>query len=78
LDDATILKERLRQNALKIYSIEAIVDKYMSCLEELINIPVLTLRFQEAVNQGYLHSILEEIILQSKVEFNYPEMPETE
>jgi hypothetical protein len=40
-------------------------------LAEIINIPTLTIRFQEAVKQGYLNKTLDEIILQSKVEFNY-------
>ena len=48
----------------------------MDCIEELINIPMLTNRFKEAVMQGYLTPILEEIITQSKVEFNFSDEPE--
>ncbi len=65
------LYQKLKENAVKSYLIEAIVEKYMTCIEELVNIPVLTERFREAVKQGYLISILNEIIIQSKVEFNY-------
>lgn len=36
-------------------------------------IQILRERFKEATKQGYLKSILDEIILQSKVEFNYDE-----
>jgi hypothetical protein len=43
----------------------------MDCIEEVINIPILSIRFNEAVTQGYLNSILDEIVLQSKMEFNY-------
>jgi hypothetical protein len=43
----------------------------MDCIEEVINIQTLRERFKEATNQGYLKAILDEIILQSKVEFNY-------
>ena len=43
----------------------------MSCVEEVINIPTLDFRFKETVKQGYLNKVLDEIILQSKVEFNY-------
>jgi len=39
--------------------------------EEVINIPTLIFRFKEIVKQGYLSKVLDEIILQSKVEFNY-------
>jgi len=65
--------QKIRENASKTYSITAIVEKYMSCVEEVINIPTLVLRFKETIKQGYLNKILNEIILQSKVEFNYEE-----
>ena len=67
------LHQNLKENAVKSYLIEAVVEKYLSCIEELINIPILTKRFRNAVGQGYLNSILKEIIMQSKVEFNYQE-----
>ena len=57
----------------KRYSIKVIVEKYMECIEEIINLPVLRERFTEAVAQKQLRGILDEIIRQSKVEFNYEE-----
>jgi hypothetical protein len=72
------LLKKIRDNAGKTYSIKAIVGKYMDCIEEVINIPTLTDRFKIAVKQGYLNKILDEIILQSKVEFNYESMDENE
>lgn len=65
------LIKKIKEHAIKLYSIKAIVDKYISCIEEVINIPILTERFLAASNQGYLNAILEEIIKQSKVEFHY-------
>jgi len=65
------ISQKIKENASKTYSITAIVEKYMSCVEEVINIPTLALRFKETVKQGYLNKVLDEIILQSKVEFNY-------
>jgi hypothetical protein len=65
--------QKIKENASKTYSITAIVEKYMSCVEEVINIQTLVLRFKETVKQGYLSKVLDEIILQSKVEFNYEE-----
>ena len=65
-----ILKSKIKANAKKIYSVEEIVDKYMACIEEIINIDKLRVHFTSAVESGHLNSILEEIILQSKVEFN--------
>jgi hypothetical protein len=43
----------------------------MNCIEEIINIPTLIERFEVVASQGHLSSVLDEIILQSKVEFNY-------
>ena len=63
--------QKIKENASKTYSITAIVEKYMSCVEEVINIPTLIFRFKETVKQGYLSNVLDEIILQSKVEFNF-------
>jgi len=76
IDPTEIILQKIKENALKTYSIIAIVDKYMSCVEEVINIPTLISRFEEAVKQGYLNKVLDEIILQSKVEFNYEEESE--
>lgn len=67
------LLELLEEGARRLYSVETIVRQYMSCIEEVINIPVLKFRFQEAKKEGYLPNILDEIIKQSKVEFNYEE-----
>lgn len=62
---------KIKENAIKIYPVSSIIEKYMLCIEEVINIPILQIRFNEAVTNGYLISILNEIIIQSKVEFNY-------
>jgi hypothetical protein len=70
------LRQKLKDNAIKFYSIEAVVEKYLACIEELINIPILIERFKIVIEQGHLNSILSEIILQSKVEFNHQEIEE--
>jgi hypothetical protein len=72
------LLAKIKENANKTYSITAIVDKYMDCIEEVININILNERFKSAVKQGYLKNILDEIVLQSKVEFNYDESDDEE
>jgi len=66
-----VLKRKIKEQAEKQYSVKAIVSRYMECIEEIINIPVLLERFEEAIAEGYLDDILSEIIKQSKVEFNY-------
>jgi len=70
------LLDGIKDNALRIYSVKAVVDRYMQCIEEIINIPRLHKCFIEAEKQGYLKNILDEIILQSKVEFNYQDEDE--
>lgn len=70
-DSVKVLMTKLRQGAERQYSIKAIVRKYMSCIEEVINIPILRERFHNMIKQGYLTNIIDEIVRQSKVEFNY-------
>jgi hypothetical protein len=70
-DPIPALKQKIKQQAEKQYSIKAIVSRYMDCIEEIINVPILLDRFQEAVVQKHLDNILAEIIKQSKVEFSY-------
>lgn len=72
-EDVENLRKTIQENANKTYSIGAIVDKYMACIEEVINIPILNIRFKESIQKGYINLILSEIVLQSKVEFNYTE-----
>ncbi len=77
-EDVPTVKKRIEDNAKKTYAVSAIVEKYMACIEEVINIPTLGDRFKKTIELGYLTSILDEIILQSKVEFNYEEPDEEE
>jgi hypothetical protein len=71
------LLDRIRGQAERQYGVTAVVEKYMSCIEEIINVPILLSIFAEAVNNGFLSEMLEEIVKQSKVEFNYEESEET-
>lgn len=71
-----VLLTKIKTNAGKTYLVNAIVDKYMDCIEEVINIPTLNARFKEATKAGYLNNILDEIIGQSKTEFNYTDTDE--
>ena len=73
-----VLLCKIRENAEKQYSVKTVIEKYISCIEEIINIQELTTRFKKAVELGYLNHILSEIIIQSKVEFNYDEEDEDE
>ncbi|GIL15634.1 MAG: hypothetical protein BroJett039_08070 [Chloroflexota bacterium] len=67
------LERKLRVGAERQYGVKAIVERYMSSVEEVINTEILVQRFAQAKEQGYLRDILNEIVTQSKVEFNYEE-----
>lgn len=64
-----ILKH-LQEKAMAQYAIQAVVNAYMSAIEEVINIPMLLAIFDDVVEQGHLHHVLDEIIRWSRVEFN--------
>lgn len=70
-DDVNCIREKLKQDALKTYVIEDVVNSYMSCIEEIINLPQLRTCFGELATRNKISNVLNEIILQSKVEFNY-------
>jgi hypothetical protein len=72
------LRQKLEAGARKQFGVQKIVESYMGCIEEIINIPTLQERFGQAVAQGYLTAILDEIVKQSKVEFNYSEETDAE
>lgn len=67
------LRNKLYNDAIKTYVVEAVVKKYVSCIEDIINIPLLLSYFKTVESVGMLPRVLNEILLQSKVEFNYDE-----
>jgi len=77
-DSIRTLTTKLRKGAERQYGIDAIVKKYLDCIEEVINIPVLKERFQLTVKKGYIRDIMDEVVRQSKIEFNMEEPDEGE
>lgn len=67
------LKAKIENDALKSISVREIVTKYMDCIEEIINIPVLLERLQTVENNGLILKVMDEILLQSKIEFYFQE-----
>ncbi|HVC95696.1 MAG TPA: hypothetical protein VND64_18525 [Pirellulales bacterium] len=65
------LRDAIRQHAERVYSVKKIVERYMECVEEVINIPILLERFRDVVKDGGLAHVIDELVLQSQVEFNY-------
>lgn len=67
------LYQKLRQDALRTYFVKAVVEKYMGCIEEIINIFTLKEYLIHIVKLDRLTDVMEEIIVQSRVEFNIGE-----
>ena len=70
-EDVDKVRAEIKTKAKKEYSVEAIVEKYMACIEEIINIPILLGFLAESVKQSKIVGIFDEILLQSDVEFNF-------
>jgi hypothetical protein len=71
--DETIeqIRTTIRNQALTKYKIEAVVDSYMTSVEEIINTQSLIDAFTDALKSAKLQEVMNEIITQSKVEFNH-------
>lgn len=61
----------IRAQAIDKYRIESVVDSYMAAVEEIINVNDLLADFRTVVDSKKLQNVMNEIIIQSKVEFNY-------
>lgn len=61
---------KIEKQARLRYDIKAIVKRYMECIEEVVNISELMHRFDTVLEQGKGTAVIEEIVLQSRVEFN--------
>ncbi len=70
-ENVTDLAANIKEKAQEQYPVTSVVQRYMECIEEIINVPILLERFEGAISKGYLNAIVDEIIRQSKVEFNY-------
>lgn len=67
------IKATILSQAIEKYKIEAVVNNYMSAIEEIINTQNLVDIFQDIVKSEKMQEVMDEIIKQSKVEFNYDE-----
>jgi hypothetical protein len=65
------IRASIRAQAVAKYKIETVVDSYMMAIEEVINIQDLATAFDAAVKSGQLQAVMHEIVIQSKLEFNY-------
>jgi hypothetical protein len=65
------LMEKIYAGAMEQYGIEQVVRNYMNCIEEIINIEKLKTILESIETKGNLSAVLNEIITQSKIEFNF-------
>lgn len=69
-DDEATVREQLREEAQRKYGVDAVVARYMEAVEEVINIPRLVSIFETLLREGKLPQIMDEVVLQSRVEFD--------
>lgn len=65
------LMNKVKADALKTYVVQKVVDNYLNCIEELIHIPRLKGCLAELKGRGVMPDVLQEIMVQGKLEFNY-------
>lgn len=61
---------KVKEQATSRYKVKAIVKRYIESIEEVINIPELMHRFDIVLALGRGIAVIEEIVLQSRIEFN--------
>ncbi|MEC4983615.1 MAG: restriction endonuclease [Oscillatoria sp. PMC 1068.18] len=69
-DSSKKILDKITRQAEAKYQIKAIVNKYIESIEEVINIPRLVEIFDNVLAEGHGVKVVEEIVLQSRVEFN--------
>lgn len=72
-DSVEQIRAAIKSQAIARYKIDAVVESYMNAVEEIINVTDLVKAFDEVVKSGQLQTVMSEIVIQSKVEFNYSE-----
>ncbi len=77
-ETADQIRSAIRSQAVAKYKIETVVDSYMDAVEEIINVTDLVAAFDTVVKSNQLQMVMEEIVVQSKVEFNYSDDDEDE
>jgi hypothetical protein len=64
------IRSKIEQQAAVLFPVQAIVERYMEAVEEIINIEQLLTQLQKVIESGHLAEVLSEIVKHSRVEFN--------
>ena len=67
------IRSAIEYQAIRKYKINSVVESYMNAIEEIINVDYILKAFNVVIHSNLLQSVMDEIINQSKVEFNYDE-----
>ena len=70
-DSVSEIEQAIKTQAKVRYKIEAVVAGYMQAIEEIINIPRLLDCLKTVIAASGIKRVMDEIVTQSKVEFNY-------
>lgn len=65
------IKENIYLQAIEKYKIKSVVQLYMNAIEEIINVPQLSEYFNLLVKSGKIKQVMNEIITQAEMEFNW-------
>jgi len=75
-DTSEHIRKIIRTRAQAKYKIDVVVENYINAIEDIINIKDLIIAFDAVIKSGKLQEVMDEIIIQSKLEFNYTDSPE--
>ena len=70
-DSIDKIRSGIRDEAIKRYKVRSVVEMYMNAVEEIINITMLEAFFKGLVDAGDVGLVMDEIVAQSMVEFNF-------
>lgn len=65
-----IIMKKIQDEAYQIYNSKEVVNRYLSCFEQIISIPTLIEYLSIIVNNKCLGNLFDELILQCRIEYN--------
>ena len=72
-ESAASIIDKIKWQATERYAVKSIVQRYLDCIEEVINSDEILRRFEAVVQLGKIGEVMQEIVTQSRVEFNVEE-----
>ena len=60
------------EHARRLFGVRAVVERYMACIEEIYNLPLLRERLESVIQSGNTPELIQELVRQTRVEFDLP------